>query len=72
MNERIQEFAHRCGFTEYRGDDGADDESLTKFAELIVKECVSVCMDHRVGNQDYNTGRLHCSFDIKDHFGVKE
>ncbi len=39
-------------------------------AERVIQECVSVCINGRVGKQDYNTGRLHCSFDIKDHFGV--
>jgi hypothetical protein len=42
-----------------------------KFAELIVKECINVCRS-RVGNSDYNTGRLHCVSDLKEHFGVKE
>ena len=42
-----------------------------KFAELIVKECMSVCKS-RVGNSDYNTGRIHCVSDIKEHFGVEE
>ncbi len=42
-----------------------------KFAELIVKECMSVCKS-RVGNSDYNTGRMHCVSDIKEHFGVEE
>ena len=80
MNERIRELKRQATiwcddniperFSEEIGGYGSAWED--KFAELIIKECVSVCMDHRVGNQDYNTGRLHCSFDIKDYFGVKE
>jgi hypothetical protein len=42
-----------------------------KFNELIVKECIKVCRS-RVGNSDYNTGRMHCASDLKDHFGVAE
>lgn len=41
-----------------------------KFAELIIKECINVCKS-RVGNSDYNTGRMHCVSDIKDHFEIK-
>ena len=44
---------------------------LEKFAELIVQECIQVCQS-RVGNRDYNTGRMHCMSDLKEHFGVEE
>ena len=40
-----------------------------KFAELVVCECINQC-NARVGNSDYNTGRMHCASDIKDHFGI--
>ena len=40
-----------------------------KFAELIVEECINVCKS-RVGNSDYNTGRLHCVSDIRERFGL--
>ena len=42
-----------------------------KFAKLIVRECIEVCKS-RVGNSDYNTGRMHCVSDLKEHFGVEE
>ena len=42
-----------------------------EFAELIIRECVKVC-ESRVGNSDYNTGRMHCASDLKQHFGVEE
>jgi hypothetical protein len=45
--------------------------SRQKFAELIIQECIKVCTS-RIGNSDYNTGRLHCVSDLKEHFGVKE
>jgi hypothetical protein len=41
-----------------------------KFAELIVRECMAMCKT-AVGNADYNTGRLHCLNNIKEHFGVE-
>ena len=41
-----------------------------KFAQLIVRECMALCKTS-VGNADYNTGRLHCLENIKEHFGVK-
>ena len=67
MKQRIRELAHRCGFTEYSGDDGADDESLTKFAELIVKECIDVA------NAGIDPAESHLpGDDIKQHFGVEE
>jgi hypothetical protein len=42
-----------------------------KLAELIVRECMAMCKT-AVGNADYNTGRLHCLNNIKEHFGVEE
>ena len=44
--------------------------SKEKFAELIVRECMSMCQT-AVGNADYNTGRLHCLENIKEHFGIE-
>lgn len=70
MNKRIQEFAHRCGFTEYRGDDGADDESLTKFAELIVQECASIAF-HNVVNISCIADAEDVEAQIKEQFGVE-
>lgn len=34
---------------------------------MIVEECINVCKS-RVGNSDYNTGRLHCVSDIRERF----
>ena len=72
MNERIKTLAKAAGYdtiTEsYMKALGFNPE---KFAELIVRECVEVCKS-RVGNSDYNTGRMHCASDLKEHFGVEE
>ena len=69
MNKRIQELAHEAGLPTYNPD--GIPTKLEKFAELIVRECVEVC-NSRVGNSDYNTGRMHCASDLKEHFGVEE
>ena len=82
MNEQIiKPIAIRCGFA-YDGDDGADDESLRKFAELILKECIDAIdaarpyhtNDHLVN--DYMNGVEHghrfAITMIRKHFGVAE
>ena len=71
MNKRIQEFAHRCGFTEYRGDDGADDESLTKFAELIIRECCGILTENVEIALDASGSPVYPEGLIYEHFGVK-
>jgi hypothetical protein len=67
MNERIKQLAEQAGFDVY----GWNENELAKFAELIVRECMAMCKT-AVGNADYNTGRLHCLNNIKEHFGVEE
>lgn len=68
MNERIKLLAEQQGLTgpNYL----ISSQELEKFAELIVKECMTLCKTS-VGNADYNTGRLHCLNNIKEHFGVE-
>lgn len=75
MNERIQELAVKAKLMaeedinrqiSYNTELKAFAE---KFAELIVLDCIEVCKS-RVGNSDYNTGRLHCVSDIRERFGL--
>jgi hypothetical protein len=78
MNKRILELAKQANVLMDFGDDitvgrysiGGSYEQMEEFAELIVWECIAVCKS-RVGITDYNTGRMHCASDIRDHFGVK-
>ena len=81
MNERIQELFKRAGGKSSARNLASNpvqvvethelwDDRIEKFAELIVRECVEVC-NSRVGNSDYNTGRMHCASDLKEHFGVE-
>jgi len=45
-------------------------EMVNHFAERVVNECIQVCKI-RVGNSDYNTGRMHCASDIAEYFGMR-
>jgi hypothetical protein len=80
MNERIKELFKRAGGKtsihnlmsnpmQQREYSELWDDNITKFAELIVLDCIEVCKS-RVGNSDYNTGRLHCVSDIRERFGL--
>ena len=75
MNERIKEIAKEAGIAMIPNSHPISITGLTtdleKFAELIVRECMAMCKT-AVGNADYNTGRLHCLNNIKEHFGVAE
>jgi hypothetical protein len=73
MNERIQQLAEQAGF-KYIKDEGIGwsgnyNASLPKFAELIVRECVTVL-------EDVKCMRAVCGVRsgsiLKEHFGVKE
>jgi hypothetical protein len=44
MNQKIVRLAEQCGW-----DDGHDHLDIEKFANLIIRECVSVCSTDRVG-----------------------
>jgi len=70
MNERIQELAKGAKHA-FEQEGILLELVLEKYAELIVRECIQVC-NSRVGNSDYNTGRMHCVSDLKEHFGVED
>lgn len=66
MNERIKELAEQAGWRfadEATGNFSEYDKRLEKFAELIVRECLSYAKD---GDIDF------MKFMIKQHFGVEE
>ena len=76
MNERIKELAEHCDFyvgNEHYNESHQEKQRIwtEKFAELIVKECLDMCLT-KVGNGDYNRGRMDCHDNIKEHFGVEE
>ena len=91
MNERIKELAEQAGgeFWQRIESDGVlnkeayitfdPPQSLEKFAELIVRECVDYCKGHilpkDVAEQNgltYNDGVGDCAIGLEQHFGVEE
>ena len=70
MNERIRELLEQAGYKPLPGFDFAnslDEVFMQKFAELIVRECVSV-MDIT----DVTDFRgIELALKIKEHFGVE-
>jgi hypothetical protein len=70
MNKRIREFAEQCW--DQRLDGRYFDQE--KFAELIVKECVSIVdgmADPEVDSDRYIWAIENTSHEIKKHFGVE-
>ena len=83
MNERIRKLAKQSGATLNEGFDGKKDfvygitmspEELEKFAELIVRECLQLCINvHNDADRPFSVpGSLHCMEEIREHFGVEE
>ena len=67
MNERIRELVRQAGLDDADFPiENWDNVPLAKFAELIVKECASVCE-----NSNYEFGTIFTKM-IKEHFGVEE
>ena len=83
MNELIQELADQCGFRSnpdiYDRNQSFD---ISKFAELIIRECVQTLIDNtpeRYTNESaeedwdkgYDRAMKDCVHHIQEHFGVK-
>jgi len=67
MNERIKELAEQAGYSKDYLEIGLP-SNMEKFAELIVKECLTIM-------QDANQSKLRLSdaiWNTKIHFGVEE
>ena len=80
MNEQIRELAKEAGLWRQHYDIGEESpERLEKFAELIVRECISINRQrmfsdyegdsHRVA---HNNALLCATSDMFEHFGVEE
>ena len=78
MNERIRELAEQAGAV-YSNDHAVSllDDEIEKFAELIVKECIS--MADKESERYSNLDQEYCSMAmdnyrelVKKHFGVEE
>ena len=67
MNERIKELESDCW--EYRPY-GPPWFNAERFAELIVKECIDICLRNHINNiETISAGE--CAYDIQEHFGVE-
>jgi hypothetical protein len=54
-------------------DDWQEGISISKFAELIVRECVAICEDTEGEHiADAKWGRRCCALEIREHFGIEE
>jgi len=69
MNERIKQLATEVGISVEYLNNTKQWPLIEALAERIVVECMAMCKTS-VGNADYNTGRLHCLENIKEHFEV--
>ena len=82
MNERIQKIKEQATSYTWNGNDVTEELDEEKFAQLIVKECVSIlmkpgyAMNHPGELADYNrgwvNGRLLGIEHIEEYFGVEE
>ena len=63
MNERIKKIAEQAGLYDFVYEAMGIDEEMQKFAELIVRECMSNL---------YLNGYDDAMIQIQKHFGVEE
>ena len=74
MSEKIKELAEQAGYIPLPGFDfanGLQEVFLKKFAELIIKECISTCerLQDDLDRQNWPTP-YGCAEAIKEHFGI--
>ena len=78
MNTRVEEIAKIAGFyvpmKPYLPMEKRDIERLYLFAELIVKECLSVCNNVEADTEmpGLSDGALVCVQEIKERFGAED
>ena len=74
MNERVKILWSEAAESNF-GDSWEEQTAfMSKFAELIVRECANQCdllLDHRISSE-WSRGTHDCSKAIKKHFGVEE
>jgi len=71
MNERIRKFERESHIDVYALGKDRDkwEKILSKFAELIVRDCIAIVNNHKMR---MDSGPTHIIEDIKQHFGVEE
>jgi len=75
MNERIKELAEQAALLGPSSRVGNAHEATEKFAELIVRECVTVMYDDAIERKvppDINQTPTHYAVAVLKHFGVEE
>ena len=80
MNERIKELAEQAGYTkDMFGIGHWDMPECQKFAELIVRECISINRQRMFSDYEgdslrvaHNNALLCATSDMFEHFGVGE
>ena len=74
MNERVKILWSEAAKSNF-GDSWEEQTAfMSKFAELIVRECANQCdllLDHKISSE-WSRGTHDCSKAIKKHFGVEE
>jgi hypothetical protein len=76
MNRRIQELAEQAekyADDNFRGEPSYSEAYDSKFAELIVRECLNIVDDAERGgsNEVWDNAVKFIRRDIKEHFGVR-
>jgi hypothetical protein len=69
MNERIKELSIKAGFPEWSNH--AIEFELEKFAELIVRECMSIVEPTEDSGDEWCVTLKETAQEIKEHFGVE-
>jgi hypothetical protein len=77
MNERIKELMEQAGLYDFVIESMGINEEMEKFAELIVRECIS--MADKESERYSNLDQEYCSMAmdnyrelVRKHFGVEE
>jgi len=73
MNKLIEELAKQAGAGEWGDSIVPAMMDVEKFAQLIVKECVTVLNNRFMGDMNREDMEVRrCVVDIKEHFGVEK
>ena len=73
MNERWKDLIKQAIQEIGPEDRPSKEETLKRYAELIVRECIKICSDVEADTEmDLSDGALVCMAEIKEHFGVEE
>ena len=71
MNERIIEMAKQCGYWSGHTIE-MNDVGISKFAELIVQDCIDIIAPYSVRMIKPGEEYLHPIQEIREHFGVED